>query len=146
MSAKPGPVCYTYQIALKQTTLPPLSITWFWWMFFRDLLGRAFPLYKSDCANSKWRRNNSEYCFTSLSTHWGLCLTLIMNDPFIVHSTIDSTVHSIPLNSLEHCICTTTMTNIRPDRDLNLVPPGYKPWSIRMSHRGRHETTVCRVT
>ena len=43
----------------------------------------------------------------------------------------------MPLNSLEHCICTTTMTNIRPDRDSNLVPPGYKPHSIRMSHRGR---------
>ena len=26
----------------------------------------------------------------------------------------------MPLNSLEHCICTTTMTNIRPD----LVEPG----------------------
>ena len=34
-------------------------------------------------------------------------------------------------------ICTTTMTNIRPHRDSNLVPPGYKPQSIRMSHRGR---------
>ena len=33
---------------------------------------------------------------------------------FIVHSTIGSTVHSMPLNSLVHCICTTTMTNIRP--------------------------------
>ena len=54
-----------------------------------------------------------------------------------MHSTIGSTVHSMPLNSLEHCICTTTMTNIRPDRDSNLVPPGYKPQSIRMSHRGR---------
>ena len=42
---------------------------------------------------------------------------------FIVHSTIGRTVHSRPLNSLEHCICTTTMTNIRPDRDSNLVPP-----------------------
>ena len=29
------------------------------------------------------------------------------------------------------------MTNIRPDRDSNRVPPGYKPQSIRMSHRGR---------
>ena len=56
---------------------------------------------------------------------------------FIVHNTIGSTVHSMPLNSLEHCICITTMTNIRPDRDSNLVPPGYKPQSIRMSHRGR---------
>ena len=27
---------------------------------------------------------------------------------FIVHSIIGSTVHSIPLNSLEHCICTAT--------------------------------------
>ena len=56
---------------------------------------------------------------------------------FIVHSTIGSTVHSMPLNSLEQCICTTTMTNIRPYRDSNLVPPGYKPQSIRMSHWGR---------
>ena len=56
-----------------------------------------------------------------------------------MHSTMGSTVHSMPLNSLEHCICTTTMTNIRPDRDSNLVPPGYKPQSIRVSHRGRHQ-------
>ena len=56
---------------------------------------------------------------------------------FIVHSTIGSTVNSMPLNSLDHCVCTTTMTNIRPDRNSNLVLPGYKPQSIRMSHRGR---------
>ena len=58
---------------------------------------------------------------------------------FIEHSrpTIGSTIHSRPLDSLKHCICTTIMTNIRPDRDSNLVPPGYKPQSIRMSHRGR---------
>ena len=29
------------------------------------------------------------------------------------------------------------MSNIRPDRDSSLVPSGYKPQSIRMSHRGR---------
>ena len=63
---------------------------------------------------------------------------------FIVHGAIGSIVHSIPLHSLEHCICTTTMTKIRPDRDANLVPPGYKPQSIRMIHRGRPLTTaVC---
>ena len=56
---------------------------------------------------------------------------------FIVHSAIGSTVHSMPLNSLEHCICTTTMTNICPDLDSNLVPPGYKPQLIRMSHKCR---------
>ena len=54
-----------------------------------------------------------------------------------MHSTIGSTVHSMPLNNLEHCICTATMTNIRPARNSNLVPPGYKPQSIRMNHRGR---------
>ena len=56
---------------------------------------------------------------------------------FIVHITIGSNVHSRPLNSLEHCICTTTVINIRPDRDSNLIPPGYKPQSIRVSRRGR---------
>ena len=42
---------------------------------------------------------------------------------FRVHSTIGSTPHSRPLNSLGHCmtICTTMMTNIRSDRDSNLV-------------------------
>ena len=39
-----------------------------------------------------------------------------------LYSTIDSTTHARPLNSLEHCICTTSMTNIRPGRDLNPVP------------------------
>ena len=32
-----------------------------------------------------------------------------------------------PLNSLEHCICTTTITIIRRAQHSNLVPPGYKP-------------------
>ena len=44
-----------------------------------------------------------------------------------MHRTIGSTVLSRHLNSFDYCICTTTMTNIRPDRDSNLVPPGYKP-------------------
>ena len=48
-----------------------------------------------------------------------------------------NSVHSMLLNSLEHCICTTTMTNILPDRDSSLRPPGYEPQPIRMSHRGR---------
>ena len=38
-----------------------------------------------------------------------------------MQSTIGSTVHSMLLNSLEHYICKTTMTNIRPDRDSSLV-------------------------
>ena len=92
----------------------------------------------------KWRV--SEYCFTSLSAQsWqnrDRRMPKAGNMPysyfeclrgfFIVHNTIGSTVHSRPLNSLDHCICKTTMTNIRRDRDLNLVPPDYKPQSIRM--------------
>ena len=46
-------------------------------------------------------------------------------------------IHFMCLTSLEHCICTTTMTNIRPDQDSNLVSQGYKPLLIRISHRGR---------
>ena len=54
-----------------------------------------------------------------------------------MHSIIGGTVHSMPLNSLEDCTCTTTMTNIRPDWNSNLVLPGYRHQSIRISHRGR---------
>ena len=54
----------------------------------------------------------------------GLGPTLIewLQGFFIVRSTIDDTAHSRPLISLEHCICTTSMTNIRPGRDSNPVP------------------------
>ena len=61
----------------------------------------------------------------------------ILQACFIVYSTIDNTAHSIPLNSLEHGICTTPMTNIRPDRDLNPVPLNFEPQTGRISHRGR---------
>ena len=37
-----------------------------------------------------------------------------------MHSTIGSTVHSMPLNSLEHCICTTTSR------------PGFEPDTPRL--------------
>ena len=53
---------------------------------------------------------------------------------FIVHSAIDITAHSIPFNSLEHCICTTSMTNIRPDQDLNPVALSFEPKQDRMGH------------
>ena len=41
------------------------------------------------------------------------------------------------LNSLEHCIYTTLMTNIRPGRDSNQVPLSFEPQPDQMSHRGR---------
>ena len=93
----------------------------------------------------------SEYCFTSLSAKSWQYRDRKMPEAgtmpytyfeglqgfFIVHSTIGSTVHSRPSNSLEHFICTTGMTKIRSDRNLNLVTPGFKPQSIRMSPWGR---------
>ena len=96
----------------------------------------------------------SEYCFTSLSAQsWqyrdrrkpeagNMPYSYFewLQEFFIVHSTIGSTEHSKPMNSLEHCISTTTMANIRPDWDSNLVPPGYKLLSIRINHRD--QTTI----
>ena len=70
-----------------------------------------------------------------------------MTSRVIWPSTIGSTVHSMPLNSLEHCICTATMTNIRIDRDSKLVPTNepsrpalkwlhdmYAPLGVEMAH------------
>ena len=56
---------------------------------------------------------------------------------FIVHNTIDNTAHSRPLNSLEHCIGTTSMTNIRSGRVSYPVPLSSEPQLDRMSRRGR---------
>ena len=48
---------------------------------------------------------------------------------FIVHSIIDSTLHSMPLNN---------QNDKYPARvGFELIPPGYKPQSIRMRHRDR---------
>ena len=83
-----------------------------------------------------------EYCFTSPPAEswqyrdYALLLFRMNSKVFIVHSNIGSPAHSMPLSSLEQCICTITMKNIRPDWDSNPVS-GYKPQSIRMSHRGR---------
>ena len=68
----------------------------------------------------------------------------LLRGSFIVHSIIGSTVLSKPMDCLEHRICTTTMrNNIRPDRNSNLIPPGYKPQSIQMSHRGCTDFANC---
>ena len=59
----------------------------------------------------------------------GHCPTLFewLQGFFIIYSTIDSTTQYIPLNSLEHCTCTTSMTNNRPGRDSNQVPLSFEP-------------------
>ena len=74
-------------------------------------------LYDALCTIMECDRKNHEAGTMSYSYfEWlqGFSCTL--------HSTMGNIVHLWPLNSLEHYICTTTMTNIRPDRDANLVP------------------------
>ena len=107
----------------------------------------VFVLISEDGSAQQWM---SEYCFMSLSAqsrqYCNRRKPEAGNMPysyfewrqgfFIVRSTMGSTVQFMYLHSLEHCICTTTMTNIRPNRDSNLVPPGYTPQSIRVSDRG----------
>ena len=52
------------------------------------------------------------------------------------------TLHAFEKNGALYRLCTTTMTNIRPDRDSSLVGIGYKPMSIR---RPGHQIKVsCR--
>ena len=95
----------------------------------------------------------SEYYFTSLSAHsWqyrdrrrpeaGTMPYFFWINDFkgsfiIVHSTMDITAHSGSSNSLEHCICTTPMTNIRPGQGSNPVPLSFEPQPDRMCHRER---------
>ena len=43
---------------------------------------------------------------------------------------------AMSLNSLEHFMYTTQMTNIRHNRYANLAPPGYNSQSIRAGHIG----------
>ena len=98
----------------------------------------------------------TEYCLTSLCAQsWQyrnrrkpeeLCPTLIEWIPvfFIVHGTIDSKAHSRTLHSLEHCISTTQMTNIRPGRDSITVPLRFElqpdpEWGTGPSPTGRGE-------
>ena len=90
----------------------------------------------------------SEYCFTSLSVQsWQHCdgrkpeagtmpysYFGWLQGFFIVHSTISSTVHSRPLNSLEHCISTTTMTNT--------PPTGIRSWYLQVTSPGRYEWAI----
>ena len=45
----------------------------------------------------------------------------------IMRITIHNIVPSRPLNSLEHCLCSTSMTNIRTGRDSKPVPLSFKP-------------------
>ena len=50
-----------------------------------------------------------------------------------MHIAIDITAHSMPLNSLEHGVGTTSMTNIRLDQDLNPVALSFEPQQDRMA-------------
>ena len=79
---------------------------------------------KSELVNTVLRRyqHNHGNIATGGSPKSGLCTTLIeISQGFIiVHSTIDSTAHSRPLNSLEHCYAQPD-DNIQPGLDSNPV-------------------------
>ena len=68
----------------------------------------------------------------------GLCPTLIelLQGLFIVHITLDSTKHYGSLNSLEHYICTTSMTNIKPGWVSNPVSLRLEPQPGRINLGG----------
>ena len=91
----------------------------------------------------------SEYWFTSLSAQLRQYRDIRMPEvgtmPYsyrmisrVLYSTINSTIHSRPLNSLEHCICTTPMTNIRPGETRTLYLLSVAPQTDPMSHQSRH--------
>ena len=66
-----------------------------------------------------------------------------------MHSTIESAAHSTPLNSLGHCICTTSMTNIRPARHSNPVLLSLEPqqsFFAILPCRKRHKKTFTHST
>ena len=66
---------------------------------------------RGECVNSALQQNHGNIA-TEGSPKPGLCPTLFewLQGFFIVHSTIDSTAHFMPLSSLAHSICTTPMT------------------------------------
>ena len=72
--------------------------------------------------------HNHGYIATKGRPKSGLCPTLIekLQGFLIVHSTVESTAHSIPLNSFEHCIC-----KHQHDRDLN---SGRAVWAHRSTY------------
>ena len=69
-----------------------------------------------------------------------LQVSLLALQSSIVHSTIDNTAQSRPLNSLEHFIhvFTTSMTHIRPGRNSNPVPLSFEPQLDGMRHGGQY--------
>ena len=109
--------------------LPPDSVYFIYWLFPINHLIVLF-IIKINSYHSQLL-GVSEFCFTSRfdniategNSKSGLSPTLIewCQGFFKVHSSIDSTAHFLPLNSLEHWICATTMTNIRSDQDSNPV-------------------------
>ena len=70
----------------------------------------------------------------SLSRDYAL---LLSNDLRLYYSAQYHRKHARRLNSLEHCISTTSMTNIRPYRDSNWVSLSFEPLPDWMSHRDR---------
>ena len=89
----------------------------------------------------------SEYCLTSLPTEslqyrerikteaWTMPYPYFKGSLLCTVRTIGSTVHPMPLNSLEHCVCTTTMINISG-------PTGIRAWYLQVNSPSRYEGAI----
>ena len=131
---------FVFSVKIVPRDLSLVSIYKFY-LFFETI----FFLCSISSYNSQfliWPQDNPRYLL-SKKTDLNYALLLFRMYSRVLYSTQQHKqhcIHSRPLNSLEHCICTTAMTNIRPDRHSSLVPPGYKPRAVDtnvMSHRGR---------
>ena len=97
-----------------------------------------------------------EYCFTLIVLHnhgniategspkLELFPTFIerMQGLLIGHTTVDSAAHFIPLNSLNHYICTIWMSIYDPAGIRIQYLYGFEPQPDRMKHRGRPITVL----
>ena len=112
-----------------------------------EILWKNIPIDYITCSSGIWWV--SEYCFTSFSAQsWQYRdrkKPKVRNMPYsyrmtsrVPYSTQYHRQHCTlrPLNRLQHCECTTTMTNSRPCQDLNPVPSS-KSQPNRINHRGR---------
>ena len=95
------------------------QISWNWFQNQYCVRGRLWVLlYVGLCTIAAISRQKK-----ARSRDYALLLFRIT--PRVIYSAQYNRKHCTLDASLEHCtICTTTMTNIRPDRDSNLVPPG----------------------
>ena len=117
---------------------PSINVSWL-------LVNIIFP---PSAPSGEWvNDHNHGNIATEGSPKSGMCPSLMewLQGLFIVHSTIDSTAHSRPLNSLEHCI-----QYAKPQWQAS-VPAGirtqyymsFEPRAVQMNHRPHPLVLTC---